>query len=182
MAAKPKMNEYFVVENFVSAEDCTNLIAFIDSLPEESFTQKRDGRLTIANENLEVSTAFINKYTPKVQEKLTADHQVRTFFLSVYPPSAGILPHVDEPEEELKNDMGVVYILNSDFYGGEIYFPEWDFMYKPKTGDAVFFPINKYMHGVQKVISGVRYSVPLQYSNVPGQALPFLVYPGGANG
>jgi hypothetical protein len=172
------MEEYFVVENFVSPEDCAGLIAFIDSLTEETFTQKRDGRLTIANADLGPSTEFINKYTPKVQKVLSDEHQVRTFFLAVYPPGAGILPHVDEDEAELADDMGVVYILNDNFAGGEIYLPEWDFLYTPKAGDAVFFPINRYMHGVMKIIDGVRYSVPLQYSSVPGQALPFLVQSG----
>ena len=182
MTTQPHMSEYFVIPNFISPEDCNSLIEFINSLPEEDFIQKRDGRLTIANADLEESNVFLNKYTPKVQALLTANHQIRTFFLAVYPIGAGIAPHIDEPDEEkLKDDVGVVYFLNDDFTGGEIYLPDWDFTYVPKTGDAVFFPINRYMHGVKPVISGIRYAVPLQYSAVPGEALEHLII-GKTNG
>jgi len=177
MTTQPHMSEYFVIPNFISPEDCTSLIEFINSLPEEDFIQKRDGRLTIANADLEESNAFLNKYTPKVQALLTSNHQIRTFFLAVYPVGAGIAPHIDEPVEDvkLKDDIGVVYFLNEEFTGGEIYLPDWDFTYVPKTGDAVFFPINRYMHGVKPVTSGIRYAVPLQYSAVPGEALDHLI-------
>jgi predicted 2-oxoglutarate/Fe(II)-dependent dioxygenase YbiX len=177
MTTQPHMSEYFVIPNFISPEDCTSLIEFINSLPEEDFIQKRDGRLTIANADLETSNVFLNKYTPKVQALLTSNHQIRTFFLAVYPVGAGIEPHIDEPVEDvkLKDDIGVVYFLNEEFTGGEIYLPDWDFTYVPKTGDAVFFPINRYMHGVNPVTSGIRYAVPLQYSAVPGEALEHLV-------
>ena len=175
MTVKPHMSEYFVVPNFISPKDCTKMIEFINSLPEEDFIQKRDGRLTIANADLEESNAFLNKYTPKVQKLLTSSHQIRTFFLAVYPVGAGIEPHLDESEEELKDDIGVVYFLNENFTGGEIYLPDWNFTYVPKTGDAVFFPINRYWHGVKPVTSGVRYAVPLQYSAVPGEALEHLI-------
>ena len=175
MSTIPHMNEYFVLPKFISYEDCDSLIEFINSLPEDDFIQKRDGRLTIANADYETSNDFLNKYTPKVQALLGKDHQIRTFFLAVYPVGAGILPHVDEPEEELKDDMGVVYFLNDDFTGGEIYLPDWNFTYVPRKGDAVFFPINRYMHGVKPVTEGVRYAVPLQYSSVPGEALEHLI-------
>ena len=175
MTTKPHMSEYFVVPNFISPKDCTKMIEFINSLPEEDFVQKHDGRLTIANADLEESNAFLNKYTPKVQALLTSNHQIRTFFLAVYPVDAGIEPHLDESEEELKDDIGVVYFLNEDFTGGEIYLPDWNFTYVPKTGDAVFFPINRYWHGVKPVTSGIRYAVPLQYSAVSGEALEHLI-------
>ena len=170
------MSEYFVIPKFIAPKDCTKMIEFIDSLPEEDFIQKRDGRLTIANADLKVSNAFLNKYTPKVQALLSKDHQIRTFFLAVYPIGAGIAPHIDEPgEEKLIDDVGVIYFLNDDFTGGEVYLPDWDFTYVPKSGDAVFFPINRYYHSVKPVTSGIRYAVPLQYSAVPGEALEHLI-------
>jgi hypothetical protein len=182
MTTKPHMSEYFVIPNFISAKDCTNLITYINSLPEEDFTQKRDGRLTIANADLPKSNTFLNKYTPKVQALLSTDHQIRTFFLAVYPIGAGITPHIDEPtEEKLIDDIGVVYFLNDDFTGGELYLPDWNFTYVPKAGDAVFFPINRYWHSVKPVTSGIRYTVPLQYSKVPGEALEHLIV-GESNG
>lgn len=183
MSDIPHMSEYFVIPNFISAKDCASMIKFIDGLPEEDFIQKRDGRLTIANADIKKSNDFLNKYTPKVQALLSKDHQIRTFFLAVYPVGAGILPHIDEPgEEKLIDDIGVIYFLNDNFKGGEVYLPQWDFTYVPKAGDAVFFPINRYMHGVNFVTEGVRYAVPLQYSNVPGEALEHLIVKETTNG
>jgi hypothetical protein len=182
MTTKPHMSEYFVIPKFISAKDCTDLIKFIDSLPEEDFIQKHDGRLTIANADLPKSNTFLNKYTPKVQALLSKDHQIRTFFLAVYPVGAGIEPHLDEDDEKLIDDIGVVYFLNDNFTGGEVYLPDWDFTYVPKAGDAIFFPINRYWHGVNRVTSGVRYAVPLQYSAVPGEALEHLIVEETTNG
>ena len=169
------MKEFFVVNGFISDEDCDGMIDFINSLPEEAFIQKDDGRLTVCDQDIPYSTNFINKYTPKVQQHLKGNHEVRTFFLSVYPVGAGLGAHTDEYEEALKDDMGVIFILNTKYLGGRIYLEEFNHTYNPRKGDAVFFPVNRYRHEVTPVTDGVRYTVPLQYSNVEGQALPFLL-------
>jgi hypothetical protein len=166
--------KFYVIEDFISIEDRQDLISFIDQLPEKDLNKKGDGRLTLCDKDLPESTKFLKKYTPKVQEVLTSNHEVRTFFLSVYPAGSGMLPHLDEPDEPLKDDLAVVFILNDDYEGGELYFPDWDYTYTPKAGDAIFFPCNRYLHGVNSVLSGTRYSVPLQYSSVDGEYLDFL--------
>ena len=176
MTTQPHMSEYFVIPNFISPEDCTSLIEFMNSLPEESFVQKHDGRLVIFNADLETSNAFLNKYTPKIQALLTNKHQISDVGLFVYPVGAGLLSHRDEIEiEELIDDIGVTYFLNDDFTGGEVYLDDWDFTYVPKAGDAVFFPVNRYTHTIKPVTSGIRYVVPIHYSTVPGYALEHLV-------
>ena len=176
MTTQPHMSEYFVVPNFISPKDCTKMIEFIDSLPEEDFVQKHDGRLTIFNADREISNAFFNKYTPKVQALLTSKHQISDCLLAVYPVGAGLTPHVDETViTELVDDIGVVYFLNDNFTGGELRLVDWDFTYTPKAGDAVFFPVNRYLHEITPVTSGIRYVTPLHYSIVPGQALEHLI-------
>jgi len=50
-----------------------------------------------------------------------------------------------------------VYI-NDDYLGGEVYFPERDFIFKPKARSVVFWPGNKYfIHGIKKTIKTNRY-------------------------
>lgn len=49
----------------------------------------------------------------------------------------------------------MLFYLNDDYEGGELYFPALNFEYKPKAGDFVTFPsYERYTHGVRPVLSG----------------------------
>lgn len=82
------------------------------------------------------------------------------------------IPHVDAEtlytdedglelwEKTLDRDLSVVYFLNDDFKGGELFFPNLDFLVTPEAGALVCFPSDhNYIHGVKPVTSGRRYSV-----------------------
>tara|TARA_B100000902_G_C27213351_1_gene865615 strand:+ start:733 stop:1314 length:582 start_codon:yes stop_codon:yes gene_type:complete len=62
-----------------------------------------------------------------------------------YAPGAHMKEHADIYIGE-HCCSGLLY-LNSDYAGGEICFPEFDLIYKPDTGDIIFFPAHyAYMH------------------------------------
>jgi predicted 2-oxoglutarate/Fe(II)-dependent dioxygenase YbiX len=82
------------------------------------------------------------------------------------------IPHVDAEtlytdedglelwEKTLDRDISVVYFLNDDFEGGELFFPNLDLLIQPEAGTLVCFPSDhNYIHGVKPVTSGRRYSV-----------------------
>ena len=82
------------------------------------------------------------------------------------------IPHVDAEtlykddigldmwEKTLDRDLSVVYFLNDDFVGGELIFPDLDLVVKPEAGMLVCFPSDHhYVHGVNPVTSGHRYTV-----------------------
>lgn len=82
------------------------------------------------------------------------------------------IPHVDAEtlysdddglelwEKTLDRDISVVYFINDDFDGGELFFPNLDLLIKPEAGTLVCFPSDhNYIHGVQPVTAGRRYSV-----------------------
>ena len=82
------------------------------------------------------------------------------------------IPHVDAEtlykddigldmwEKTLDRDLSVVYFLNDDFTGGELFFPALDLVIRPEAGTLVCFPSDhNYIHGVQPVTSGHRYTV-----------------------
>jgi hypothetical protein len=53
-----------------------------------------------------------------------------------------------------------VHYLNEDYEGGEIEFPRFGIVYKPKANQSIFFPSGYvYNHSVRPVISGTRYAV-----------------------
>jgi predicted 2-oxoglutarate/Fe(II)-dependent dioxygenase YbiX len=82
------------------------------------------------------------------------------------------IPHVDAEtlykddagldlwEKTLDRDLSVVYFLNDDFEGGELVFPTLDLVIEPEPGKLVCFPSDHhYVHGVQPVTSGHRYTI-----------------------
>ena len=82
------------------------------------------------------------------------------------------IPHVDAEtlykdddglelwEKTLDRDLSVVYFLNDDFAGGELFFPALDLVIEPEAGTLVCFPADhNYIHGVRPVSSGHRYTI-----------------------
>lgn len=61
--------------------------------------------------------------------------------------------------------VSVIVYLNEDFQGGEIEFPGFNVLHKPKAGDVLFFPSSyAYNHNIKEVTEGVRYAVVNWYS------------------
>jgi len=57
-------------------------------------------------------------------------------------------------------DLSIVLFLNNDFEGGDFVFPELKVRVRPEPGMMVCFPSNHhYMHGVEPVTKGRRYSI-----------------------
>lgn len=81
-------------------------------------------------------------------------------------------PHADKelhegPDAGTENefpwyDIGTVFYLNDDYVGGELYFPQHNIVFKTKARGAYFFPGDmNYIHGVNVVKEGCRYTYPL---------------------
>lgn len=66
-------------------------------------------------------------------------------------------------------DLSMVFYLNDDFEGGDFIFPEHHIRVRPEPGMMVCFPSNHhYMHGVEPVTRGKRYSI-VTWATVKGQ-------------
>jgi hypothetical protein len=53
---------------------------------------------------------------------------------------------------------GYIIYLNDNYEGGEIFYPEFNFSYKPKPGDLLVHDVNV-PHGVKRILKGKRVSV-----------------------
>ena len=61
--------------------------------------------------------------------------------------------------------VSVIVYLNDDFVGGEIEFPGFNLLHKPKAGDVLFFPSSyAYNHNIKEVTEGTRYAIVNWYS------------------
>jgi hypothetical protein len=69
--------------------------------------------------------------------------------------------HHDSGEDE-SISYGLVYYLNDDYVGGEIFYPELNLEIKPEANSLVIHPATlKYRHGVRDVVSGDRYTTTM---------------------
>lgn len=57
-------------------------------------------------------------------------------------------------------DLSLLLYLNEDFTGGGLTFTNFNYHFKPKTGDLLVFPSdNRYAHQAERVESGLRYVI-----------------------
>lgn len=62
-------------------------------------------------------------------------------------------------------EVSTVMYLNSDYTGGELYYPHFDYTYVPQYGDIVLFPSSYlFMHAALPVKSGIKYSAVTMFS------------------
>jgi hypothetical protein len=63
-------------------------------------------------------------------------------------------------KKSVDRDISLVFYLNDDFEGGDFVFPELKVRVRPEPGMMICFPSNHhYMHGVEPVTKGKRYSI-----------------------
>jgi predicted 2-oxoglutarate/Fe(II)-dependent dioxygenase YbiX len=79
---------------------------------------------------------------------------------------AGFLPgHTDQGVST--RCVSVLIYLNDDYEGGNIVFPNSKVSLKPEAGSMLFFPSNfLYVHEIEPILSGTKYSLPNWYHNV----------------
>jgi hypothetical protein len=70
-------------------------------------------------------------------------------------------PDAGQPGNFPWYDLGTIFYLNEDYEGGRLHFPKQDVAIKPKKKAAYFFPGDlNYIHGVDVITEGVRYTSP----------------------
>lgn len=63
-------------------------------------------------------------------------------------------------KKSLDRDISIVFFLNDGFEGGDFVFPDLKVRIRPEPGMLVCFPSNHhYLHGVEPVTKGNRYSI-----------------------
>jgi len=106
----------------------------------------------------------------KTTETLWAD----TINYAAWRPGDQQLPHADGENPDGSEhpypwrQVGCVLYLNSDYRGGEIYFPQQDITVKPDPGTLVWFPgTSEYLHGVKAITEGFRLTIASFWGTQP---------------
>jgi hypothetical protein len=114
---------------------------------------------------------YIQKMKVYLEDCFNVELSTRPPVIIKWRPGMEQRPHADKqmndgrPNPFPTYDINSLIYYNDDFEGGELYYPDYDLIIKPKPGLAVAHPgdIN-YLHGVKPVIFGERYTTPSFYT------------------
>lgn len=175
-----------VVEDAVSKEELQYLLNIIKQRSGPDPKPNFEGAGLLEKGNLdrdEYPITFdpdklILKLINKVEDYFVATHEFlgsfvfnRAYGVVMY-EGAELAPHRDE---DLKNDGSYdgksrshvcSIILNDDYEGGQLIFPDQDTLIKPKAGSMVFFPGYYVSHGVNTITKGTRYVLLIFFYDV----------------
>lgn len=166
-----------IFPQFWSAAECNNLIARVSSMSgwEAAAMGKYQDNEVVSRFvdrdlrdvdvlNLE-ATSLPNPFLGKpglldlINAELNcgADRISRTM-VSRYSFGSHIRPHSDTGFFDTSRLATIVLYLNSDFEGGNIYFPDLGLDLRPETGDLLTF-YSEFKHGVAPIVAGHRFSL-----------------------
>jgi hypothetical protein len=159
-------DEAFVYHNFLSSSEIKEIRLKLDSM------------IDLFKDQHTISIDSFSIYGERLKSLFTEDDiyfQDMTEF-QVRFPGDGQKVHIDfvnhmnplldmivdenftgEKEEILLNPFAFIIYLNEDYEGGEISYPEYNMVYKPKAGDLLVHCV-EVPHGVLLVKSGIRYT------------------------
>lgn len=162
------------ISDFIDAKEVNRLITYIDQNKnnpakfrkglEKDRWDSQCPELHDIREHLEINDILTKAYYGFVEESIKLYNLSDTYYpyaiwICILGPSCGLKAHQDPVGAEGINLSGVIY-LNNDFSGGELYFTDLGYTYKPNPGSLIIFPSN-YTHQINKVLSGYRYAIPL---------------------
>lgn len=185
-------NRIKIIPNFISDEDCDIAIAMIDKFDSRDELQEFNANMDVmvVPDNVPDGIAIIKKYSDKILEEQRKHHgflpplYTTEGWLSLWESGNYSGTHTDaHTDYEYLIFTTVIYLNDSSEYvGGEIFFPNQGVEYSPKKGDAVIFPCGgfEYVHGVNELIDGRRYTIPMWHTKRADRASK-LFHPGVAD-
>ena len=179
------VNNIKIIENFLSEKEISTALTFLKKYPVNENATHSYSLQQIQGHSASLDELFFGEMMGRKMVELGQNLygqpliKDRPFLYVTHPTGTYIDPHtdildVDDPDydtpsfdEQVKEfpylwsgHLSILGYLNDDFEGGELYFPELNYGFKPKMGSVVLFPGNlHYVHGVAPITSGVRYTI-----------------------
>jgi hypothetical protein len=181
------MHRITVIENFITAEDAAVMIEEQKS-PSEVNPYPEYYKARFGGTNFPYNARIIS-LLKKYGDKSNDIHKALNGFINpiyvfkafgshwVPGTSGGVHTDAQDPEPWIEWST-IIYLSDpNDYEGGEIYFPNQNFSYKPKQYSAVFFPSagTEYVHGISEVTSGDRYTALYMHTSIQENADPDFI-------
>lgn len=146
-----------------------------------------------SNLNLEMYTKILEKAQKEIEARFQVKVRNEQYLLNRWRVGREQRPHVDYILDEEDNNydnmhefgmtdeyidifkkqyhtkhFSTMIYLNSEFEGGELFFPHYDNLHvKPEENMMICFKgDSNHMHGVEKVTSGIRYTLSLFWTEI----------------
>jgi hypothetical protein len=179
------MHRINIIENFISPEDAKALIdqqldvnAIRNPYP-KYYSDRYGGTSLPYNDTVQEIMIRYGHKANQVHKELNGfvnDIYVFKGFGSHWVSGSKGGLHIDAQDPEPFIEFStIMYLNNEDEYdGGVIYFPNQNFVYKPKQYSAVFFPSagSEYIHGITTVTKGNRFTALYMHTSLPQHVDP----------
>lgn len=152
-----------VYKNFLREDNCK---LFIDRFNLGQLELFED------NPNIKIINADDTKNTIDILSRTIVQHIAKDFgflrelelqkgYFTLWEPGSEAGLHIDSHAGSENVIFSFVIYLNSNFGGGEIYFPYQEFTHSPEAGDLVLFPSGgkEYAHQVNQIQNNNRYTI-----------------------
>jgi hypothetical protein len=187
-----------VIKGFIEEPEIRLLVDYIDYLEKnhlEEFASDHGGKrlalqfgkelndyydrwthlnLDLVAEKREALQEYFSRIIKEIKSTFTVAEELHPCVLWIAKQYPGAIVEVHQDTDYGKS-MHIKYTgslyLNTMTNGGELYFEDFDYTYKPEAGDLVIFPSHEAgMHGVHE-INEVRYSILLWMTDLDHLAL-----------
>jgi hypothetical protein len=156
-----------ILNDYISTEDLSAIYKILLSVHNKHWFDTIWSKIELLKqEDQELIMSVINKITKTVSLYFDQELILKSTTLSKNPKDGYFLPlHSDDREQSPDHYFASVFYINDNYKGGEIYFPQYEKIIKPKANSLIFFPGNlNYMHGVNQCFLNDRYSLAMFYT------------------
>lgn len=161
-----------IIKNFVDPIDAEKMMRLIDAGPRIPFVDNYNPSISVLSEDNLESEEMLKKYSDKVIELHKEEFGwVRPLYTtqchaSLWVAGAEAGGHIDSHGGSEHIIFSSVIYLGGQFTGGDIVFPNHDVRYAPEPLSVAIFPSggHEYLHGVDLVTSGKRYTMPMWHT------------------
>ena len=176
----------YLYKSQIDLATCNNIIGLIkDYYKNNKFELHiRENRTVIANHNDPDFNIYLKDIITFIEQSYLKETgktiYLKGFWLSDHKPGPNGRLHSDRDHSPYNLDFeaSAIAYFNSDFSGGDIEFPHLKYSLQPSTGDIILFRSygTNYMHRVNSISSGNRYSVAMWFTTIKENRVQFL-YP-----
>lgn len=176
-------SERILLDNkWLRSEECEYFILLYETFWSPDVGQDYDGNRVIDHSVFSRSTEieqYLRGVAKRLQDRIqeffgVTDLVLESLFLAALREGGFHDAHADNekyvsgkwmPNHTPQRDYTAIVYLNSDFSGGDLWFPQHNVCISPKCGLLVAFPSSgDFVHGVDRVSRGTRYSLPVWFT------------------
>ena len=155
-----------ILDDILTNDECKNLIDICQKNKERARAHGNPTIYPLNTNNILEGKKIVLEITKKIKQisnKYCNLNIIEWSEIVKWPCNSWQPYHVDTASE--KTTLTSITYLNENFDGGCTIMHDGTKI-KPKVGRTLIFDGNKYIHGVEPILKGERYTLPIWYKNI----------------